>query len=124
MIIRKIKIENIRGIEFREISVDVHPNTPTLFYTLDSLGMNFLQCCGLSAGKESSRFLSNNSAALFLLIRSSSRASSAELVSPDLFSSIILFSPVQYIFYPRLCRLRQSSYHRTFALQRCTLLFF
>lgn len=29
MIIRKIRIENIRGIEFREISVDVHPNTPT-----------------------------------------------------------------------------------------------
>lgn len=42
MIIRKIKIENIRGIEFREISVDVHPNTPTLFYTLDSLSMNCL----------------------------------------------------------------------------------
>ena len=38
MIIRKIRIENIRGIEFREISVDVHPNTPTFFVAPNGFG--------------------------------------------------------------------------------------
>ena len=38
MIIRKIKIENIRGIESREISVDVHPNTPTFFVAPNGYG--------------------------------------------------------------------------------------
>lgn len=38
MIIRKIKIENIRGIESREISVDVHPNTPTFFVAPNGFG--------------------------------------------------------------------------------------
>lgn len=38
MAIRKIKIENIRGIESKEISADIHPNTPTFFVAPNGFG--------------------------------------------------------------------------------------
>lgn len=38
MIIRSIKIENIRGISSKEISVNIHPNTPTFFVAPNGFG--------------------------------------------------------------------------------------
>jgi len=38
MRIKKIKIENIRGIQTREILLDIHPNTPTFFVAPNGFG--------------------------------------------------------------------------------------
>lgn len=38
MKIRKIKIENVRGISSNEISLDIHPNTPTFFVAPNGFG--------------------------------------------------------------------------------------
>ncbi|WP_368293087.1 hypothetical protein [Dehalobacter sp. TBBPA1] len=38
MNIRKIKIKNVRGISSREISLDIHPNTPTFFVAPNGFG--------------------------------------------------------------------------------------
>lgn len=43
MRLRKIKIENVRGISLKEIVVDIHPNTPTFLLLLMDLGKHQLQ---------------------------------------------------------------------------------
>jgi len=52
----------------------------------------------LSDGRELSIPFSNNATAFFLLMRSSSRARSAEFVRPNLFSSAILHLRHQFIY--------------------------